>query len=107
KVMERERFETIAKGLQDRLNQIEPQYIELISRLKQLEQTNRQLQQKLNDSLALQQTKDSKISTLTQSNEKLKKELTSIRQGATNQKLLIFGLIALSIFLGYKLLTNQ
>ncbi len=107
KVMERERFETIAKGLQDRLNQIEPQYVELTSRLKQLEQAHKQLQQKLNDTLTVQQAKDSKMQSLTQEKEKLNRELTSIRQGASNQKLLIFGLIVLSIFLGYKLLTTQ
>lgn len=105
--MERERFESIIKGMQEKLDQIEPLNIELINKIHQLNLDIKQLQQKVADLIYKNQAKDSTILTLTKENNDLKSEVSNQKSNTVNQKLLLIGLVALCIFLTYKLLLQK
>ncbi|HEY6978831.1 MAG TPA: hypothetical protein VH396_21185, partial [Chitinophagaceae bacterium] len=53
------------------------------------------------------QTKDNTISSLTKDNNNLKTELSSIKSQTANQRLFLFIVIAICVFLAYKLLADK
>jgi ATP-dependent DNA helicase PIF1 len=107
KVMEREKFESIIKGMQDKLNQLEPLNIELTKKVKEVDLNLRQLHQKVSEITTENNAKDSKISFLTKENTNFKTELSNLKSNTATQRFFLFVLIVLCLFLAYKLLVDK
>lgn len=102
--MEKERYEAVLNGVQERLAAIEQENTRLKIRVTEAEKSKNDLQKKMEQALSNIQARDREITNNKQEIAKLKKELATAKSASGNLRVWIFLLVAAIGVLGYLLL---
>lgn len=111
KEMERDKFDNIIKGMQNKLDSLEPSNLALSNKVLRLESDIKQEQQKMaaiNFNLqgkdALLKSRDGSIVALSQEKDKLKKEFEDLKKSKSNYRFFLFVFLSICIILTLKMI---